>query len=94
MWYNEYACPFLQTDDLRRISLDQDVLQCLVEEHVMASSAEMWSKGKCRWRLAHEGENGPKGLSTEGEPPEFFAAIRKEMEDAQLAAGGDEAGVD
>lgn len=88
IWYNKYACPFLQTNDLRSISLDQDVLLCSVEEHVMASSVEMWSNGKCKWRLSHEGEDGPKGLSTEGEPPEFFSAIRKEMEDAQLAAGG------
>ena len=94
MWYNKYACPFLQTGDLRRISLDQDVLLCLVEEHVMASSSELWSNGKCQWRLSHEGEKGPKGLSTDGELPESLPAIRKDMEKAQLAAGGDEAGVD
>jgi len=94
VWYNKYACPFLQSDDLRSISLDQDVLLCLVEEHVMASSSEMWSNGKRKWRLSHEGEHGPKGLSTDGEPPESFSAVRKDMEKAQLAAGGEEAGVD
>jgi hypothetical protein len=94
MWYNKYGCPFLQTGDLRRISLDQDVLLCSVEEHVMASSSEMWSYGKCQWRVSHEGENGPKGLSTDGVLPDSFPAIRNDMEKAQLAAGGDEAGVD
>jgi hypothetical protein len=94
VWYNKYACPFLRPEDLRSISLDQDVLLGRVEEHVMASSSEMWSDGKRKWWLSHEGEDGPKGLSTDGELPESFPAIRKAMEQAQLAAGGDEAGVD
>jgi hypothetical protein len=94
MWYNKYTCPFLRPQDLGGISLDQDVLLCLVEEHVMASSSEMWSDGRRMWWLSHEGENGPKGLSTDGELPESFPAIRKAMEQSQLAAGGDEADVD
>lgn len=94
VWYNKYGCPFLQVQDLRRISIDHDVLLCLVEEHVMASSCEMWSGGKRKWWLSHEGENGPRGLSAEGELPETFPAIRGEMEQLQAAEGGDEAGVD
>ena len=94
VWYNKYACPFLRPEGLDSISLDQDVLLCLVEEHVMASSSEMWSDGKRKWWLSHEGEDGPKVLSTDGELPECFPAIRKAMEQAQLAAGGDEADVD
>src|SRR5437867_4773616 len=49
IWYNEYGCPFLRPDDLGSISSEQDVLLCLVEEHVMASSLEMWSGGKRKW---------------------------------------------
>ena len=94
IWYNEYGCPFLRPEDLRGISKDKDVLMCLVEEHVMASSSEMWSSGERTWWLQHEGEDGPRGLSTEGELPQCFPVIRKEMEQAQLAAGGDEADVD
>ena len=60
----------------------------------MTSSAELWSKGVRKWWLSHEGENGPKGLEVDGEPPEIYPAIRKEMEDLQLAEGGDDAGVD
>ena len=67
---------------------------CLVEEHVMASSSELWRGGTRQWWISHEGEDGPKGLATEGDLPDCFAAIRREMEDAQLAAGGDAAGVD
>ena len=94
LWYNEYDCPFLRPEDLGVISNDQEVLLCLVEEHVMASSSELWGGGKRRWRIGHLGEDGPKGLSVEGDVPECFASIKREMEDAQRAAGGDAAGVD
>jgi hypothetical protein len=53
-----------------------------------------WSKGKSQLRLSHEGENGPKGLDIDGNPPESLTTIRKEMEALQLAEGGDKAGVD
>jgi hypothetical protein len=92
--HNEYGCPYLQPQDLARLSIDHDLLLCLIEEHVMASSSEFWSKGKRHWRLSHEGEDGPRGLDVEGDPPENYAVIRKEMEALQLAEGGDDAGVD
>lgn len=94
IWHNKYACPYLTLKDLARLSIDQDVLLCQVEEHVMASSAELWSGGKRKWWLAHEGETGPKGLVVDGDPPAALPAIRKEMEALQLAKGGDDAGVD
>jgi len=94
VWYNQYDCPFLKPQDLSKLSITRDILLCLVEEHVMASSAEFWSGGKKQWRLSHEGENGPKGLSVEGRVPEVFPAIRKELEDMQIAEGGDNADVD
>jgi hypothetical protein len=94
LWYNKYLCPFLREKDLRRISTGYDVLMCLIEEHVMASSAELWSGGKRKWWLSHQGDEGPKGLDTEGELPDAFAAIQHEMEQLQLAEGGDNAGVD
>lgn len=94
VWYNKYACPFLRPKDLGNISKDQEVIRCLVEEHVMASSSEMWSGGERKWWLSHEGEDGPKGLSAGGQLPASFPAIRKEMEEAQVAEGGDDAEVD
>jgi hypothetical protein len=94
IWYNEYECPFLRPEDLGVISNDQEVLMCLVEEHVMASSSELWRGGKRKWWISHEGEDGPKGLAVEGDLPDCFASIRREMEDAQRAAGGNAAGVD
>jgi hypothetical protein len=92
--HNKYGCSYLQPKDLSSLSIDHDVILCLIEEHVMASSSEFWSKGKRQWWISHEGENGPKGLEIDGHPPENYSAIRKEMEDLQLAEGGDDAGVD
>ena len=94
IWYNEYECPFLRAEDLGVISNDQEVLMCLVEEHVMASSSELWRGGKRQGWISHEGEDGPGGLAAEGDLPDCFASIRHEMEDAQRAAGGSAAGVD
>jgi hypothetical protein len=94
LWYNQYDCPFLQPKELARISAGYDVIKCLVEEHVMASSSERWSGGQRQWWISHEGENGPKGLDVDGQPPEGFPAIRAEMEQSQQAAGGSDAGVD
>ena len=94
IWYNEYDCPFLRPEQLGVVSREQDVLVCLVEEHVMASSAELWSGGTRTWWISHEGEHGPKGLATDGDLPESLSSIRREMQDAQHAAGGDGADVD
>ena len=94
IWYNKYGCPFLQPDKLRELSRDHDLLMCLVEEHVMASSSELWSSGKRVWWISHEGEGGPKGLSSDGALPECFDEIRSELEEAQRADGGEDAEVD
>jgi hypothetical protein len=92
--YNKYRCPFLEEADLRRLSADYYVIFCLVEEHMMASASEMWSRGERRWRLSHEGEDGPKGLDIDEDPPYLYTTIRAEMEHAQASAGGDDANVD
>lgn len=60
----------------------------------MASSSELWSGGIRKWWLSHEGDDGPKGLSVNGDPPASFVSIRDEMERLQRAEGGDEADVD
>ena len=94
LWYNKYDCPFLGERELKDVSRSHDIVRCLVEEHVMASSAELWSRGGRTWFVSHEGENGPKGLESNGVLPDSFAAIKQKMEAAQVAEGGDDAGVD
>lgn len=94
IWFNEYAPKSLRSEKLQAISMQFDLLLCLVEEHVMASSSEFWVNGDRKWFLSHEGENGPQGLVVEGGPPESFAASKREMEEAQIEEGGDSAEVD
>jgi len=94
LWCNKYGCSLLAPKVLTDLSRNAEILLCLVEEHVMASSAELWSEGKLKWRISHQGDHGPKGIKTVGHPPESYPAIREEMEKAQLEAGGDKAEVD
>jgi hypothetical protein len=93
IWSNKNGCPILMKG-VSTFAGEHDVVVRQIEEHVMASSAELWSSGTRRWWLSHEGEDGPKGLETDGMLPQCFATIRKEMEEAQHADGGDEADVD
>jgi hypothetical protein len=93
IWSNQYDCPILMKG-LSTFAGTDDVVACQIEEHVMASSAELWTSGRRRWWLSHESEDGPKGLELDGPLPQCFAAIRKEMEDAQRSEGGDDADVD
>lgn len=94
LWYNKYDCPFLDESALQRLSTRTEIIRCLVEEHVMASSSELWSGGNRKWHISHEGVNGPKGLSCDGETPECLADIRRDMETKQAAEGGEQADVD
>ena len=94
LWCNEYGCRFFAEAELRRLSKQREIVRCLVEEHVMASSAELWSNGSRVWWLSHEGENGPKGLEVDGRPPASFSEIRAKLEATQAAEGGDDADVD
>ncbi len=94
LWYNKYDCPFLGEAQRRELSANHDLLYCLVEEHCMASSSEMWSGGSRKWWISHEGIDGPQGLDTSGDLPAVFPQIRREMEAQQLAEGGETADVD
>jgi len=93
IWSSRYGCPIL-TKGIPAFSGGHEVVLCQIEEHVMASSAELWVSGNREWWISHDGEDGPKGLDTEGRLPQCFASIREEMEDVQRAEGGDDADVD
>lgn len=94
LWYGEYDCPFLGDRELASLSARSEIIRCMVEEHVMASSAELWAGGRQRWSISHQGEDGPKGLEVSGSPPESLDRIRAQMEEAQEAEGGEDAEVD
>ena len=94
LWINDYDAPVLAAEHLKVISCDQDILVCRVEEHIMASSAELWSSGQVAWSISHVGTNGPVGLDIVGQPPASFVAIRQDLEATQIAEGGMSADVD
>src|SRR5688572_11441730 len=91
IWSNRHACPIL----LKGIpTFGHEVVLCQIEEHVMASSAELWSSGARTWWISHEGESGPKGLEITGALPQCLASIQHDMNQMQRAEGGDSAQVD
>lgn len=94
LWYNGYDCPFLGEAQRQELSASHDLLYCLVEEHCMASSSEMWSGGSRRWWISHEGIDGPKRLESSGDLPAIFSEVREGMEAQQLKEGGEQADVD
>ena len=94
IWYGKYDCPFIGDREMADISRSYDIVRCQVEEHVMASRSELWSAGRRKWFVSHEGEDGPKGLDVDGVLPDTFIAMKREMEAIQLAEGGESADVD
>lgn len=93
-WFNADFCPFYDESRRREYSRYCEMLFCRVEEHCMASLAEFWADGTCKWKIAHEGIDGPRGIETFGDLPRGFEQIRKEMEAAQEREGGEGAEVD
>lgn len=94
LWYNKFTCPFIDEKILEEISNGFEIIRCLVEEHVMFSSSELWLNGKCKWKISHEGENGPIGLKFEGDLPNCFEQIKLEMEEEQKRENEVDAEVD
>jgi hypothetical protein len=94
LWYNKYDCPFLSEAQRQEHSRHHDLLYCLVEEHCMASSSELWSHGSRKWWIFHEGIDGPKGLDFSGELPNDFQQIKSKIEETQKREGGEKANVD
>lgn len=51
IWSNQYNCPVL-TKGLSTFAGHHDIVACQIEEHIMASSAELWTggtrSGSCR----------------------------------------------
>jgi hypothetical protein len=79
---------------LTELSVECDLLACSIEEHVMYSSSEFWSRGQRHWRVEHDAQKAIDHLSTLGSLPEDFAVVRAQLSEQQAAAGGKEADVD
>ena len=76
---------------LARVSTRWPCVGCLVEEHVMASSATFWSGGVEVWSIVHEADQGILHLEARGQLPDSFVALRDEKIREQQTddAGGD-----
>lgn len=86
--------PLLAESRLQESSARCQVIACNIEEHVMFSSSEAWADGRRLWRIEHAGDVDIPNLRTFGDLPGNFASLERKYRDLQVAAGGDEAGVD
>ena len=68
--------PLQSEDSLRRVSEAFPVLRCLIEEHAMYSSAELWHRCEQIWRIAHDLQAGKRDLAVTGTVPAAFDSIR------------------
>lgn len=69
-----------------RLSLGCELAGCFMEEHVMASSAELWRDGALIWRATHLGEQGEDHIAAEGSLPDAYPAL---LGAAEAALAGD-----
>ena len=70
---------------LASVSAEWDCVACLVEEHVMASSATFWSGGAEVWSIAHDADKGILHIDATGQLPDSFVAVRDETMREQQA---------
>jgi len=59
--------------------LNEEVIICDVEEHVMFVSVAAFKNGTMNWRVVHDAQQAPNHLEIEGTPPESFARIQREQ---------------
>ena len=79
---------------LARLSKIGEVVACLVEEHIMFSSATRWVSGAKVWSVQHDAQRWIEHLDAVGELPPKFSIVRDELRAKQEAAGGRKARVD
>jgi hypothetical protein len=87
--FARYAADAVSDARLAELSVSRDIVRVLVEEHVNASSAELWSGGKRRWWISHAGEDGGDRLDTQGRLPDGYADIRARLAKVHTEAEGE-----
>jgi hypothetical protein len=90
-WYLVFGnhADFVDQLPLDQLAADAEVVACSVEEHVMMSYAQGWSKGEKTWSVIHDSEQGVNHLETQGDLPPIFASIRERLAAAQAAEDQD-----
>ena len=92
IWAN--ACDYVDRLPLQRLSSGAEIMTCIVEEHVMFSSASAWNDGRQIWSVSHNAQQGIGHLQVEGEPPPAFADIRERLMAEQRRAEAEARDVD
>lgn len=85
---------YRQRLDPNRLSEESEVVRCEILESIMFHSVEAWDKGKEKWHVTHDSEEGMFDLTVTGDPPDILEAIKKKHIDEQVSEGGENAGVD
>jgi len=85
---------FVQPSALEALSKLGDVIACSIEEHVMWSSAELWSNGAPVWSIEHDAQIGMSHIAASGTLPDVYSAIEGRFVAQQEESGGDESDVD
>ncbi len=75
-------------DEVRRLSVDCEVVACFIEEHVMVSRAAFWKDGEMIWSVTHDAGEGDEHLEVLGEPPTCFDTIRDRLTKQQENEAG------
>ncbi|MDH3740470.1 MAG: hypothetical protein OER56_02635 [Hyphomicrobiales bacterium] len=78
LWSQDEEFAVRSRDLLAELSHKADLVHCEINETVMWSSAEWWSKGKSVWSITHAGDGEDRfDLRTEGELPTGFRDIKE-----------------
>jgi hypothetical protein len=97
-WYlvviDRHAHEFVNESMLRKFSADCEVVAATVEEHVMFSSAEYWTRGTRVWSVVHDAQVSMKHLVETGSPPASFLPIKERLFAAQKNERDDELKMD
>jgi hypothetical protein len=94
VFINEFGSPIVSANSLASLSANCKVVSCQIEEHVMFSSATLYSNGAESWRVVHDAQEGMFNLSTSGQLPSEFSGIYSSLKNKQEGVGGEEADVD
>ena len=86
VWGNDMG--FTNRLPLDKLSKGTELVEFLVEEHVMASYANGWKDGRRIWSIEHDAGQGIMHIEEEGNPPAQYAEIRDRLINAQEAEGG------
>jgi hypothetical protein len=86
--------PLVDEKILTGLSSGCEVIACQLDERFMTSSISLYSNGSLKWNVCHFSEHGIYHMDVEGQPPNEYYEIYRDMKFIQDNEGGEDAGVD